>query len=67
MFNHVADLIRGWLVPAKVMVTRMDDENIAFFDFNAVGNHLGGIHIVVAADVAQVNNRCVMHQVVHGQ
>ena len=67
MFDHVADLIRGGLIPAEVVVTGMDDQDIAFFDFDPVFDHFAGVDIIITADIAQVDDGGIMHQVIHGQ
>ncbi len=47
------------------MVAGVDDENIALADFDALFDHLAGIDIVIAADVAQVNDGGFVDEEIH--
>jgi hypothetical protein len=40
----------------------MNDEDIAFFHLNPILHHLAGVHVVIAAGIAQVNDRCFMRK-----
>ena len=67
MLNHVTHFVRVGRIPAKVMVAGMDDENIALADFDAFFDHFAGVYIVIAANIAQVNDCGLMHQKIHFQ
>ncbi len=65
MHDHVAHLVGCGHIPAEVVVTGVDDQDVAFLDLDALFDHLAGIHVVIAADIAQVDHRRLVHQVVH--
>ena len=54
MFNHVTDFVAIRLVPAKVVVARVDYQNIPVAHFHPLFNHLGGVDVVIATHVAEV-------------
>ena len=48
VLDHVADLVGGRLVPAVVVVARVDDEDVALLHLDALLDHLRGVDVVVA-------------------
>ena len=67
MLDHVADFVGGGHIPAEVMVAGVDDEDVAFAHFDTLFDHLAGVDVVVAADIAQVDDRRLVHQEIHIQ
>ena len=56
MLDHVADLVGVGLIPAKVMVTCVDDEDVALADVNPLLDHRRGVDLVVAGRVGEVHD-----------
>ncbi len=56
VLDHVADLIRVGLVPAKVVVAGVDDKDVALPYLDPLLDHLGGIDLVVTRGVGQVDD-----------
>jgi len=50
-----------------VVVAGVDDEDVALAHLDALLDHLGGVDVVVAADVREVHHRGLVHQEVHVQ
>ena len=65
--HHVADFVGGGHIPAEVVVAGVDDQDVALAHFDALLDHLAGVNIVIAANVAQVDDGSIMHQEVHVQ
>ena len=58
MTNHVALLISLGGIPTILMITSVDDEDIALTNFNALLDHLGSVdaEVFAAGSIGQVNN-----------
>ena len=58
MTNHVALLISLGGIPTILMITGVDDEDIALTNFNALLDHLGSVdaEVFAAGSIGQVNN-----------
>ena len=67
MLHHVAYFVAMGHIPTEVMVTGVDDEDIAFFHFHAVSDHLAGVHIIITSSVAQINDGGIVYQVIEFQ
>ena len=48
--DHVAHFVAVGLVPAKMVVAGVDDEDVAFAHFHALLDHFRRVDIIIAAD-----------------
>ncbi len=67
MLNHVADFVGGRLVPSVLVIAGVDDQDIAVVDVGAVFDHLGGIDVIVAGGVGEVNHDARSDEEIEGQ
>jgi hypothetical protein len=67
MHDHIADLVGSRHVPTEVVVSGVDDEDVAFLDFNPLLHHLTGVDVIIATAVTQIYHRAWMDQVIHVQ
>jgi hypothetical protein len=56
VLDHVADLVGIGLIPAKVVVAGVDDQNVALADLDPLLDHLPGVDLVIARCVGQVDD-----------
>ena len=62
MFNHVADLVAIGLVPAKVVVTGVDNEDVILFDLDPFLDHGWRVDVVVAGGLRQVDDDPLVYE-----
>ena len=67
MLYHIANFICRIMVPPKVVVPGMDDENIALFDFHALFDHRAGVYIIISSYIAEVDDNAFIDQEIHIQ
>lgn len=66
MFDEVADFVAGFLVPGVFVVAGIDDEDIAFFDLDLIGDHFGGIEGIVADVFGEVDDDALSDPIAEG-
>ena len=67
MLHHVADFIGGGMVPSKVVVAGVDHQDITLLDFHPFLDHFAGVNVVIAADIAQIDDGGIVYQEIHIQ
>ncbi len=66
MLDHVAHFIGPGLIPRILDVAGVDEQDVALFNFDAVGNVLRGVDAIVLGDVAQVYHHAGADEVGQG-
>ena len=67
MLDHIANLVCGVVIPTKMMVASVNDQNITLSDLHPFFYHLAGIYIVIPCRIAQIDNHPLIDQEIHLQ